>query len=119
VLVDYFKGMYRQRGENMEQLVMLDRLTFLTISGDAQIRLVQIPTALEIFSCLREMSLDKASGPDGFTVRFLVREWEIIRLEVVRKIQEAFHIGHASKSWMFSHLVLIPNVDNPSKPSHF
>jgi hypothetical protein len=74
VLVDYFKGMYRQRGENMEQLVMLDRLTFLTISGDAQIRLVQIPTALEIFSCLREMSLDKAPGPDGFTVRFLVRE---------------------------------------------
>jgi Reverse transcriptase (RNA-dependent DNA polymerase) len=65
------------------------------------------------------MGLDKAPEPDGFTVRFLLKEWWLIGPEVVRKIQDAFHTAKAPEDWMLSHLVLIPKRENPSIPEHF
>jgi Reverse transcriptase (RNA-dependent DNA polymerase) len=76
-------------------------------------------TEHEILISLKKMGLDKAPGPDGFIIRFLVREWGIIGPDVVRQIQDVFVRNQAPDEWMLSHLVLIPKIDHPSKPTHF
>jgi hypothetical protein len=65
------------------------------------------------------MGLDKAPRPDDFTVRFLIREWNIFGFEVVKGIQEVFRSSQALESWMLSYLVLVPKIEHPSKPAHF
>jgi Reverse transcriptase (RNA-dependent DNA polymerase) len=37
----------------------------------------------------------------------------------VSQVQDAFRTGQTPSSWMLSHLVLIPKVENPAKPTHF
>jgi hypothetical protein len=117
--VCYFKTLYKREittgGTRLEAL----DLGLPTIPTETQPRLTGVPIAVKIISCLKEMGPDKASGPDGFTVRFLQREWDIIGSEVVRELQNAFVTGQLPNSWMHGHLVLIPKIDYPTTPTHF
>jgi Reverse transcriptase (RNA-dependent DNA polymerase) len=81
--------------------------------------LTAIPSAIEIWNCLKSMGLDRAPGPDGITARFLLWEWHLLGPEVITHIQAAFRHDQAPQMWMRSHLVLIPKTDQPSKPVHF
>jgi Reverse transcriptase (RNA-dependent DNA polymerase) len=65
------------------------------------------------------MGPDKAPGPDGFTVRFVLKAWGMLGQEIVSQVQDAFRTDQAPSSWMLSHLVLIPKVENSAKPTHF
>jgi hypothetical protein len=82
-LVDYFKGLYTQNTEP-QNLEIMNGLLLPTVPQSAHQRLTLIPSEIEILKNLKEMGLDKAPGPDGFTVRFLIREWQVIGLAVVQ-----------------------------------
>eukprot|EP00253_Pinus_taeda_P008823 PITA_08823 len=59
------------------------------------------------------MQLDKAPGPDGFTVAFFRNHWDIIKKQYVKMVKNIFKkhkMGEITKS---SHLVLIPKDPNP------
>jgi hypothetical protein len=68
LLVDYFKKLYN---ENYLE-AFLSGISLPIVPNDSYRQLLVIPNATEILSGLKEMSLNKSPGPDGFTVRFLV-----------------------------------------------
>jgi hypothetical protein len=71
--VDYFKKLYNENCQNEIQLeAFLSGISLPIVPNDSYRQLLVIPNATEILSGLKEMSLNKSPGPDGFTVRFLV-----------------------------------------------
>jgi hypothetical protein len=48
-------------------------------------------TKEEVWKVIRSLPLDKASGPDSFTVRFLQSTWKIIRLDLMRVLDAFWH----------------------------
>lgn len=49
-------------------------------------------TAEEVGKAIKSLSFDKAPGPDGFTGRFYVTCWQIIRVDFMRTLEQ-FHRG--------------------------
>jgi Reverse transcriptase (RNA-dependent DNA polymerase) len=120
LLVDYFKKLYNENSQNEIQLeAFLSGLSLPIVPNDSYRQLLAIPNAVEILSGLKEMGLDKSPSPNGFTVRFLVTQWQIVGSNIIRTIQNAFLTGNAPNQWMLSHLVLIPKRENPCRPEHF
>jgi hypothetical protein len=78
-MVDYFKVLHRQQDNgDTQQLMVLGGLpihTFPEVAYDG----IRIPSALETLKCPKEMSLDKAPIPDGFTAHFVLKEWGLLR----------------------------------------
>jgi hypothetical protein len=48
-------------------------------------------TKEEVWKVIRSLPLDKAPGPDSFTVRFLQSTWKIIRLNLMRVLDAFWH----------------------------
>jgi hypothetical protein len=48
-------------------------------------------TKEEVWKVIRSLPLDKAPGPDSFTVRFLQSTWKIIRLDLMRVLDAFWH----------------------------
>jgi hypothetical protein len=46
----------------------------------------------EVWSVIKALSLDKAPGPDGFTVRFLQASWLLIRHELMSALDAFWHL---------------------------
>jgi hypothetical protein len=106
--MDYFKNLYSQSDHNGAQLEeFLVGLSLPKISIDSHRKLQDTSSATKILGCLKEMGLDKSPDPDNFTVQFLVTQWRVIGLDIIRIIQNAFQTGRAPDQWMLSHLVLI------------
>lgn len=69
----------------------------------------------EIWEVIKDLPLDRAPGPDGFTCRFYRSCWSIIRGDVIR----AFDALSSMDCRSFHHLndgllTLIPNKIDPS-----
>eukprot|EP00253_Pinus_taeda_P010882 PITA_10882 len=76
-------------------------------------------TTEEIEWSIHSMPVDKAPGPDGFTVAFYRTHWEIIKKDYIRMAKNFFtkcKMGSRIKS---SHLALIPKDPNPQTFDRF
>jgi hypothetical protein len=49
-------------------------------------------TEEEVLSVMQSLPPDKASGPDGFTARFLNVAWDIIREDLMRAFDASWHM---------------------------
>jgi len=65
------------------------------------------------------MSLDKATGPDGFSAHFYKRCWHIIKLDLVRMIHYAHYYFRMGGSTNSTFLSLIPKEAKLSSFSRF
>jgi Reverse transcriptase (RNA-dependent DNA polymerase)/zinc-binding in reverse transcriptase len=119
LLVRYFKELYKQSDVQDQSLISELNLTLRTVPPTMHPTLQRTPTTHEVLATLKQMGPDRAPGPDGLTARFLLSQWEILGDVVIGTIQQAFRDGIAPPSWILNHLVLIPKVDHPTKPSHF
>eukprot|EP00253_Pinus_taeda_P035640 PITA_35640 len=70
-------------------------------------------TSEEIEWSIHSMPLDKAPGPDGFTVAFYRTHWEIIKKDYIRMAKNFFTKCKMGSSIKSSHLALIPKDPNP------
>lgn len=52
-----------------------------------------MPDAEEVFTTLRKMSSEKASGPDGMTVLFFKHFWDVVGMDVIKAVQDFFERG--------------------------
>lgn len=76
-------------------------------------------TMEEVELAISSMPLDKAPGPDGFTVSFYKTHWETIKkdfIRMVRNFQRKNKLGSSVKS---SFLALIPKDPNPQSYDRF
>eukprot|EP00253_Pinus_taeda_P015197 PITA_15197 len=76
-------------------------------------------TSEEIEWSLHGMPLDKAPGPDGFTVAFYRTHWEIIKKDYIRMAKNFFTKCKMGSSIKSSHLALIPKDPNPQSFDRF
>ncbi|KAL9664302.1 hypothetical protein QQ045_019701 [Rhodiola kirilowii] len=84
------------------------------ISDEENDSLTRCPTVDEIFQEVKGMSDDSAPGPDGFTTRFFVFFWELIKADVLKGVTGFFLGLQIPKIIGGTCLTLIPKAPNPS-----
>lgn len=76
-------------------------------------------TTEEIEKSIYSMPLEKAPGPDGFTVAFYRTHWETIKKDYVRMAKKNFAKCKLGSSIKSSHLALIPKDPCPQSFDRF
>lgn len=64
-------------------------------------------------------TLNEAPGSDGLGPKFFQHYWHIIGTDIVKAIQGFFNNNLLLLQLNHTIITLIPNIDNPSKPSHY
>ncbi|KAG7533326.1 hypothetical protein ISN45_Aa08g009650 [Arabidopsis thaliana x Arabidopsis arenosa] len=82
-------------------------------------RLVQPIQLEEIKRTLFSMPLNKAPGPDGYTVEFFKAAWPVIGQDFVVAVQSFFLYGFMPKGINGTILTLVPKVTNPETMKDF
>ena len=73
----------------------------------------------EINDVVKDLPLDKSPGPDGFKNELYKSCWDIIKVDVLRFIQD-FHAGQISiESLNTSYITLIPKGSTPMTANDF
>ncbi|KAL9689838.1 hypothetical protein QQ045_010229 [Rhodiola kirilowii] len=84
------------------------------ISDDENDELTRCPTGDEILLELKCISDDSAPGPDGFTARFFVFLWDLIKADVLKGVSGFFFGLQIPKIVGGTYLTLIPKAPNPT-----
>ncbi|KAL9664143.1 hypothetical protein QQ045_019540 [Rhodiola kirilowii] len=84
------------------------------ITDDENDELSRCPTGDEIIKEFKSMSDDSAPGPDGFTARFFVFFWELIKADVVKGVSGFFFGLQIPKIIGGTYLTLILKAPNPT-----
>lgn len=83
------------------------------LTYEQKCRLVIPVTEEEIMLAIKSMPADKSPGIDKFPIEFFVKNWTIVKSDVVKAILEFFHTGKMLKAFSCSAVTLIPVVPNP------
>lgn len=62
----------------------------------------------EVKAILFHMHLDKSPGPDGMTPDFYQKCWDIVKLDIVRTVQQFFATGKIDVELRSTNIALIP-----------
>jgi hypothetical protein len=73
----------------------------------------------EISDALFQIGPLKAPGPDGFPVRFFQRNWEALREDLTRVVQQFFVSGVMPVGVNDTTIVLLPKKDEPENLKNF
>ncbi|KAL9667049.1 hypothetical protein QQ045_001395 [Rhodiola kirilowii] len=73
----------------------------------------------EVAEVVKQLSLCKAAGPDGYNAEFFKASWNVCGADIVRGINEFFKSGIMPEGINSAYLALIPKVKNVSLPSDF
>jgi hypothetical protein len=104
-IVPFYKNLYfeqcswRPRG---------DVLSFLSIDVDESTWLQREFEEKEVWDVVRDLNGDKAPGPDGFTMAFFHKCWEILKNDIVAVFSEFHNRGQFEKSLNATFVSLIP-----------
>ena len=70
--------------------------------------LLQPYTPDEIRSALFQMHPLKSPGPDGMSLFFFQKYWNIVGPDVIEAVLSVLHSSHYLRKMNFTHIVLIP-----------
>uniref|UniRef100_A0A2N9GX79 Reverse transcriptase domain-containing protein n=1 Tax=Fagus sylvatica TaxID=28930 RepID=A0A2N9GX79_FAGSY len=73
----------------------------------------------EVVTALNQMSGEKASGPDGYTIAFYKHCWDIVKIEVLNSLQEFHDHESIKRSLNATFVVLIPKKAGASDVKDF
>ncbi|KAI0502711.1 hypothetical protein KFK09_017668 [Dendrobium nobile] len=73
----------------------------------------------EISEVILNLGNNRAPGFDGISYSFFKAFWMIIRVDVVRAVQQFFNTGLMNRDWKDTLVVLIPKSSNPNIPSAY
>ena len=82
-------------------------------------KLCEAFTDKEISDALFQIGPLKAPGPDGFPARFFQRNWEVLKENIIRVVNEFFKTGIMPEGVNETSIVLIPKVATPTRVSEF
>lgn len=119
--VSYYKSFLQDEPNNIEipAVNSLSQLVSYRCSGDDGALLIQPITAEEIKKTVFSMPLNKALGPDGFTVEFFKSAWQIIGKDFIVAVQSFFLYGYMPKGVNGTVLSLVPKITNPESMKDF
>ena len=76
-------------------------------------------SAEEVRQALFQMHPSKSPGPDGMSCLFFQKIWHIINEDVVGAVLSVLHSGHVLRKINFTHVVLIPKINDPRSVSDY
>ncbi|KAL9666022.1 hypothetical protein QQ045_000344 [Rhodiola kirilowii] len=76
-------------------------------------------TMNEVISALKQMSSNKAAGPDDFSVEFFKASWNVCGKDILESVRQFFRDGRMPKGINSTYLALIPKVKNSSTPQDY
>jgi hypothetical protein len=94
--------------ENCSWRPKVDGLSFLSIDEDESIWLERDFEEKEVWDVIRELNGDKAPGPDGFTMAFFQKCWDILKYDIMAVFAEFHSRGKFEKSFNATFVYLIP-----------
>ena len=62
----------------------------------------------EVLKCLKQCEIDKAPGPDGFTMGFCIKCWEVVKNDIMKTFQNLYEQGRFERSFNATFIALIP-----------
>jgi hypothetical protein len=104
-IVQFYNNMYF---ENCSWRPRVDGLSFLSIDEDESIWLERDFEEKEVWDVIRELNGDKAPGPDGFTMAFFQKCWDILKYDIMAVFAEFHSRGKFEKSFNATFVSLIP-----------
>ena len=107
-IVAYYESLYKETEEWGLSRPMVDGLEFSSLREDDREWLERVFEEDEVFSAINSTNGDKAFGPDGFTIAFFQKCWEVIKKDVMRFLHEFHMEGSFEKSLNASFIALVP-----------
>jgi hypothetical protein len=86
----------------------LDGLSFKCIGEDEGSWLEREFEESEVYEVVRNLNGDKALGPDGFSLAFFQKCWEVLKEDIMVVFKEFHGRGHFEKSINATFISLIP-----------
>lgn len=113
--INYFTAFLQAKPNDVEvpDVHTLSQLVSYRCSASDAAGLVQPIHAKEIKEIIFSMPLNKASGPDGYTVEFFKTAWPVVGKDLVTAVQSFFLYGFMPKGINGTILSLVPKVTNP------
>ncbi|WMV51256.1 hypothetical protein MTR67_044641 [Solanum verrucosum] len=62
----------------------------------------------EVLRSLKQCAVDKAPGPDGFTMGFYIKCWEVVKGDIMKTFQYFYDQGRFERSFNATFIALIP-----------
>lgn len=62
----------------------------------------------EVYNCLKMCAEDKAPGPDGYTLGFYIKCWEIMKHDIMEALHNFYSQEVFEKSFNATYIALIP-----------
>lgn len=62
----------------------------------------------EVLRCLKLSAINKAAGPDGFTMGFLIKCWDVVKQDIMDTFQNFYEHEVFEKSFNATFIALIP-----------
>ncbi|PKU60434.1 hypothetical protein MA16_Dca028244 [Dendrobium catenatum] len=84
------------------------------VDEDVNAMLIHAPSEDEVWNTIKGMNGDSVSGPDGFTTKFFVKTWDIIKYDIIDAVHDFFKGTPYPKVFSSTNIVLIPKKDNPN-----
>ncbi|XP_071680173.1 uncharacterized protein [Lolium perenne] len=114
---DFFQNLYT-RDESINPHIITDMLQPCVDEGMNE-NLCAPFSEKEISDALFQIGPLKAPGPDGFPARFLQRNWDLLKSEVVLAVQRFFEDGLMPDEVNDTTIVLIPKKNDPGELKDF
>lgn len=114
---NYFQKLFlATNGIDMD--IVLDKVDRL-VTSNMNYTLIQDYTANEVKHALFQMHPSKSPGLDGMSPFFFQKYWHIVRPNVTNIVLSVLCHGHLLRKINFTHIVLVPKVNEPKHVSSF
>jgi hypothetical protein len=104
-IVQYYSNLYF---ENCSWRPRVEGLSFLSIDAEETIWLERAFEEKEVWDVIRDLNGDKAPGPDGFTMAFFQKCWDMLKIDIMDVFAEFHTRGKFEKSFNATFVSLIP-----------
>ncbi|KAJ9559867.1 hypothetical protein OSB04_005027 [Centaurea solstitialis] len=113
---EFFKSKFAKERAHLPSLKM-NRMKKLSV--DEASFLERRISEEEVWEAINECGTNKSPGPDGFTIEFIKKFWDVIKNDLLSALHWVLEKGEFSGGCNASFLTLIPKVPNPMELNEF
>ena len=116
-MVSYFQRIFKSQGVLTDASQKVLGAVSPRVTPEMNNLLLQSYSAEEIRVAVFHMHPSKSPGPDGMTPLFYQRFWHVVGSDVVEAVRSFLQSGYLDKEICFTHVVLVPKVNEPQDMS--